>query len=107
MRCRSMKESGLFITTFTLFLAMASAALILAGCASSAGIAPKARTIDAAVLMPDAASAVSLGDTWWRAFDDERLNDAGLDITREHYTAQGALPPALAGSIKNSGSLLL
>ena len=33
--------------------------------------------------------------------------DAGLDVTREHYTAQGAFPSPLAGAIRNSGSLLV
>jgi NodT family efflux transporter outer membrane factor (OMF) lipoprotein len=140
-----MKTSGRFIASFTLLLAMASAALVLAGCVSTAGIAPTARTIDATALSQDTAPAVDVSDTWWKAFGDARLDelvdralasnpnlaiarvrierasafadaaeaarlprvDAGLDITREHYSAQGAYPPALAGSTKNSGSLLL
>jgi NodT family efflux transporter outer membrane factor (OMF) lipoprotein len=140
-----MKPSGPFITSFTFLLAVASAATILVGCASPGGIAPTARPVDAAALMRDAAPAVDVSDSWWKAFADSRLDelverglasnpslasvrlrieragalvdaadagrlprvDAGLDITREHYSANGALPPALAGSIRNSGSLLL
>jgi hypothetical protein len=45
-----MQASGRFITSFTLVLAMASAAWLVAGCVSAAGIAPKARAADAAVL---------------------------------------------------------
>lgn len=33
--------------------------------------------------------------------------DAAVDITRERYSANGAYPPILAGTTKNSGSLLL
>jgi NodT family efflux transporter outer membrane factor (OMF) lipoprotein len=139
-----MKSTGPFITSFTLFVAVASAALLLVGCASPAGIAPQARTVDAATLVRDSAPSVDLGDTWWKAFGDTRLDelvdrglasnpslatvrvrieragalaeaadaarrprvDAGLDITRERYSAQAAFPPALAGSTRNSGSLL-
>ncbi|MFL6660615.1 MAG: efflux transporter outer membrane subunit [Rhizobacter sp.] len=140
-----MKSSGQFITSLTLFLAMAGAAVIVAGCASPAGIAPTARTIDAATLVHDTAPADTLPDTWWKSFRDTQLDDlvdralasnpslavvrlrieragalvdaadaarlpradVGLDITRERYSAQAAFPPALAGTTKNSGSLLV
>jgi len=71
-----MRASGRFpITSFTLFLAVASAAFILVGCASTGAIAPKAQAIDAAALAQDRAPGVDVSDTWWKAFDDARLDE--------------------------------
>jgi len=138
-------KSARFLASFTLVLAVVSAAVTLAGCVSTGGIAPQARAIDVATLTQDHAPAVAVADTWWTAFGDPRLDelvdrglasnpnlatvrlrieranafadaaeaarlprvDAGLDITRERYSAQGAYPPVLSGSTKNTGSLLL
>lgn len=56
-------------------LAALAAALLLAGCVSSGGIAPQARPIDAATLINPAAPAVALSDRWWAAFNDARLDE--------------------------------
>lgn len=139
-------------TPFSLHLgtvAMASAAL-LAGCASSSGIAPsQAQAIAAKTLAPstvaDTAPLALDNSPWWQAFGDSQLTalvesalahnpnlrlaqarvakaqsfsdvadagllpqvTAGLDATRQKYTAVGAVPAPLAGSIRESGTLQL
>jgi len=131
--------------TRTLTLAGLVAALALAGCVNPGGIAPQAQRIDQAALVPNAAPAVDVGDRWWTAFADPRLDElvdrslsanpnlatarlriecalaladaadasrqprveAGLDASRQHYTANGAYSPLLAGNTRTSGSLLL
>lgn len=130
-------------TRFT--LASLGLALLLAGCVSSGGIAPKAQAIDMTRLAPDAAPAADVSDRWWTAFGDPRLDelverglasnpslaavqlrveraqaqadaadaarqprvDAGFDVSRQRYTANGAYSPLLAGNTRTSGSLLL
>lgn len=133
------------------FSAVALAAVtLLAGCASSSGIAPsKAQTIAAKTLAPSTAAdtaPLALDDSpWWQAFGDSQLNalvetalannpnlrlaqarvakaqsfsdvadaallpqvNAGLDATRQKYTAVGAVPAPLAGNIYESGTLQL
>jgi len=141
-----MKPIHRFVTAITLIAATACAALMmLAGCASSGGIAPHAQKLDVAALLPDAGAPVDVSDNWWKALDDERLNalmdralaasptlavartrieraaagtdaadaarrprvDGSAELKRERYSAQAALPPVLAGSTANSGSLLV
>jgi NodT family efflux transporter outer membrane factor (OMF) lipoprotein len=140
-----MTSSGSFLTRIAPLVAAAGAAIILAACASPAGIAPTAQPVDAAALVHDAAPTIDLDDRWWNAYGDPRLGvlvdralaanpslatvrvriqrasaladaadaarrpqvNGSLDITREHYSARGAFPPPLAGSIHNSGSLLV
>jgi len=62
-------------TRIPLTLASLAAALLLAGCVSTGGIAPQARAIDAAALVPDAAPAADVSDRWWTAFADRRLDE--------------------------------
>jgi len=70
-----MKPIHRFVTAITLIAATACAALMmLAGCASSGGIAPHAQKLDVAALLPDAGAPVDVSDNWWKALDDERLN---------------------------------
>lgn len=60
-------------------LAALCAALALAGCVSSAGIAPHAASLAAAdVGVPERAAGTQLADRWWRAFDEPQL-DAIVD----------------------------
>jgi len=130
-------------TPFT--LAGLAAALTLAGCVSTGGIAPKAQALSAAALVADALPVAEVADRWWTAFGDRRLDelverslatnpslaavqlrveraqaqadaaeaarqprvDAGLDLNRQRYTANGAYSPLLAGHTRSSGSLLL
>lgn len=49
--------------------------LALAGCVSPGGIAPRAQAVDVAALVPVAAPAVDVGDRWWTALGDARLNE--------------------------------
>lgn len=127
-----------------------AAVTLLAGCASSSGIAPsKAQTIAAKTLAPSTAAdtaPLALDDSpWWQSFGDSQLNtlvesalannpnlrlaqarvakaqsfsdvadaallpqvNAGLDATRQKYTAVGAVPAPLAGNIYESGTLQL
>ncbi|TXH86792.1 MAG: efflux transporter outer membrane subunit [Rhodoferax sp.] len=139
-------------TLFSLGLsAVALAAVtLLAGCASSSGIAPsKAQAIDAKTLSANTAAdtaPLAMDDSpWWQSFGDSQLNalvetalahnpnlrlaqarvakaqsfsdvadaallpqvNAGLDATRQKYTAVGAVPAPLAGNIYESGTLQL
>lgn len=56
-------------------LAALSAALVLAGCVSSAGIAPQAQMMNAAdVGVPGKSPAAGLSDRWWTAFGDPQLD---------------------------------
>ncbi|MEO6032526.1 MAG: efflux transporter outer membrane subunit [Burkholderiaceae bacterium] len=132
----------------TLAVALASTVVItLAGCASSAGIAPHAQRLAPEVVGLGAGhvaeAAPALAADWWRGFDDPALSvlveralagnpslqvaqsrleraqaaasgiqaagglqvNGSLDLTRQHYTANGAIPPPLAGSIRSSGTL--
>lgn len=50
-------------------------ALALAGCVNTGGIAPTAKAVDAAALVPDAAPAVDISDRWWAALADTKLNE--------------------------------
>jgi NodT family efflux transporter outer membrane factor (OMF) lipoprotein len=51
------------------------AALALAGCVSSAGIAPQAQTMSAAAVgVAPTAAATPLSDAWWRAFEEPQLD---------------------------------
>jgi len=140
-----MDKIGRHLYGLTMLLALASVALTLSGCASSAGIAPQAQLTDARALAPLIGAPVELKDRWWQAYGDARLDalverglaanpslaitrlrveraqalsslvdanrqprvDAGLDVTRERYSAQSALPPVLAGHTQTSGSVLL
>ena len=120
------------------------AVLVLAGCASSAGIAPRTPALDpAAAGVPAEAEPVHLSTDWWRGFGDAtldalvdralaghpdlqtaaaRLERAGasvagaraaegpqvngaVDLTRQRYSEHGLVPPPLAGSTRDSGSV--
>jgi len=58
--------------------AIAAAALgfaaVLAGCVSSAGIAPKTQPLDLQTLVPVAAHPVDVSDRWWQAYGDPALD---------------------------------
>jgi NodT family efflux transporter outer membrane factor (OMF) lipoprotein len=131
------------LTTLVVALA-ASGVLVLAGCASSAGIASTAQPLQAPALGVAAGVATpEVAADWWKAFNDPALNglvesalvgnpglksaqarlqraqaaidgaraadglqlNGSLDLTRQRYTANGAIPPPLAGAIRNSGTL--
>ncbi|MBE2244859.1 MAG: efflux transporter outer membrane subunit [Burkholderiaceae bacterium] len=56
-------------------LAALCGAFVLAGCVSSAGIAPQAQEMSAAeVGVPASAPATAVSDRWWEAFGDARLD---------------------------------
>ncbi|HMN76998.1 MAG TPA: efflux transporter outer membrane subunit [Burkholderiaceae bacterium] len=56
-------------------LAASCAAFALAGCVSSAGIAPQAQKMSAAeVGVPPYAPAAAVSDRWWKAFGDAELD---------------------------------
>ena len=127
-------------------LASLVAALVLAGCASSAGIAPHTSPLDpvrAGLPAAVEATPLHLATDWWRSFDDPtldalvdraladhpdlqtaqaRLERAGAavagaraaegpqvngaaDATRQRYSEHGLLPPPLAGSTHDSGTV--
>jgi NodT family efflux transporter outer membrane factor (OMF) lipoprotein len=128
------------------FIALA-AALTLAGCASTSGIAPQSALRDAASLglAQEDAAPFEPAAQWWRDFGDEQLNglvaealagnpglrlaqarlaraqavtetaraaslpqvSGSLDVTRQRFTENGAVPPPLAGTIRDSGTLQL
>ncbi|HEX7889342.1 MAG TPA: efflux transporter outer membrane subunit [Ramlibacter sp.] len=127
-------------------LAGLAAALLLAGCASTSGIAPEAKLREGP--LPAAATSESVpavSSQWWREFGDAQLDalveealrgnpnlgvararlrraqavsevanaaslpqlNGALDLTRQRYTENGAVPRPLAGSIRESGTLQL
>lgn len=66
---------ALSLTTFTAALALASALVLLAGCASPAGIAPKAEAIaPARVGLVADAPLPAVDARWWTAFGDTTLD---------------------------------
>lgn len=121
------------------------AALALAGCASTHGIAPQARLIDPATAGVTGTAALPVATDWWQGYGDATLDalveralarnpslqvaqariaqaqaaagladanrlprlDAGLDLARQRYSANGLYPPPLAGSTQDSGTLQL
>lgn len=132
-----------------LAVALASAlVLTLAGCASTHGITPAAKTLDPTTLglagTPAATDATPRLDAqWWRSFGDDTLAglvdqalagspnlkvaqarlqraqagadvvrsadwpqlNAGFDAQRQHYTANGLVPPPIAGTMRETGTL--
>lgn len=50
------------------------AALVLAGCVSSAGIAPQAKSLDGASVGLSSNAAPALAPAWWSAFDEAELD---------------------------------
>ncbi len=132
-------------TLTVLVVALASSlVLTLAGCASTAGIAPpSAKPLAANTAGLGVATAAPLAADWWQGFGDATLSglvtraldgnpnlkaaqarlarsqaavdsahaaqglqvNGSLDVTRQRYTANGAVPPPLAGSYRNSGTL--
>jgi len=138
-----MNKVARHLTSITFVLAALSAALILAGCVSPAGIVPKAQPVQAAALAPEQAGTVEVSAAWWTAYGDRELDalveralaenptlatarlrverasalaegadaargprvDGGADVTRQRYTAEGAVPPPLAGSVRTNASL--
>ena len=79
-------------TVAALLIAIASSVVLtLAGCASTAGIAPKAERLDAAhVGLADASSQPAVATDWWKA-----LGDPALDALVERALADN---PTLKGS---------
>jgi NodT family efflux transporter outer membrane factor (OMF) lipoprotein len=98
--------------------------LTIAGCASTGGIAPQARTIDASSL--DAGSAIRAANAdaqwpatdWWRAYDDPQLNQWIADAqagnpslavaqarVREAASMAGVARAALAPQVNGSLSI--
>jgi len=128
-------------------LAMLTAMLALAGCASFSGIDPQAalRAPEAVGLATGTGEPFAPAPEWWREFGDPQLDrlvgealagnpglrlaqarlaraqalteaagaarlpqvNGSLDLTRQRYTEHGAVPPPLAGSIRDSGTLQL
>ncbi|HEY9068259.1 MAG TPA: TolC family protein, partial [Burkholderiaceae bacterium] len=93
-----MKQASRYITAMTMALAMACAAIVLAGCVSPGAIAPPARKIDVTPA-PDAPASVEVADTWWKAFGDERLNalvERALQSNPDLATARARIERAAA-----------
>ena len=111
-------------------LAALVAALALAGCASFSGIEPQAQLSDPATMTPagdaqlDTLVDQALAGSPTLKVAQARLNRAravlevanaatlpqvegSLDVRRQRYTETGAVPPPLAGSIRDSGTLQL
>jgi len=127
-----------------LVVALASTlVLTLAGCASTAGIAPAAKTLSPAALGVGDAPADPIAAEWWQGFGDSTLSDlitraldgnpslkaaqarllrsqasvdaahasqglqvnGSLDATRQHFTANGMIPPPLAGTMRDTATL--
>jgi NodT family efflux transporter outer membrane factor (OMF) lipoprotein len=65
---------GRLLTAMTSLAAWVSAAIVLVGCASPAGISPSARPTDAAALMQGGAPAPELSTQWWTAYGDTALD---------------------------------
>ena len=87
-----------------------AAALLLAGCVSSAGIAPQSKPLDgAAVGVAAQAPLVALGPAWWAAFDDPALDalvgdalvaNPSLKLARDRIErANAAVNSAQAGTM--------
>jgi outer membrane protein TolC len=133
-------------------LAATMAAVLLAGCASTAGIdsqsklrTPESFGLQGATAPAQATSTAAVPTQWWSGFADPQLDrlvaqaladspnlkvaqarlararsvlevanaatqpqlEASADLRRQRYTATGAVPPPLAGSIQESGTLQL
>ncbi|MBV8502556.1 MAG: efflux transporter outer membrane subunit [Paucibacter sp.] len=69
-----MEKIGRHLYGLTVLLAVASVMVTLAGCASSDGIAPKARPADVQTLAPLTGAPIDLNDHWWEAYGDASLN---------------------------------
>ncbi|BCO26628.1 solvent efflux pump outer membrane protein SrpC [Rhodoferax lithotrophicus] len=120
----------------------------LSGCADFSGITTQSTLLQAPQLglaAPATNTSATLDTQWWRAFDDDTLNQleaqalqaspslklaqarltaaqaatrstdalsgpqlsAQANLTHQRYTANGAVPPPLAGSEKDSGTVQL
>ena len=81
-------------------LAPLLATLALAGCVSSAGIAPQSKALDGAGLgLTAPASAATLGTVWWTAFDEAPLDaliDSALAANPSLALAQARIERATA-----------
>jgi NodT family efflux transporter outer membrane factor (OMF) lipoprotein len=63
------------LTAATALAAVAAAALILVACASPAGIAPSAKTLDSASLTPGGTQTPEVASDWWKAYGDPALDE--------------------------------
>jgi NodT family efflux transporter outer membrane factor (OMF) lipoprotein len=90
-------------TLAAVLVALASTAVLLAGCASSAGIAPVATAVEPAAVGVDAKAdaAPELAADWWRSFGDSQLDalvERALAGNPNLKVAQARLARAQAGS---------
>ena len=77
-------------------------ALTLAGCVSSAGIAPQSKALSpASVGVPEASAAAPVPDRWWRAFDEKQLDtlvEAALEANPSLALARDRIERATAAT---------
>ncbi|MEK8031647.1 efflux transporter outer membrane subunit [Ideonella sp. DXS29W] len=134
---------GLGQTGLTLLVALASAAVLLTGCATPGEPTPRlSETTPAAVGLADSATA-AVSARWWAQLGDEQLTrlvdqalrdqpslalaqarvaraqsaaqiteaadgpqaQLSVDAARQRYTENGLVPPPIAGSIRNTGTI--
>ena len=145
--CARAASPGLWRALAIAATALVSAiAMMLGGCASSAGIAPTAQALQPSRLGLDAApSAPGVASNWWLAIGDPTLTalveralaeqptvriaqarleraqalragaqsaagpqlNGAVDLTRERFSANGSVPPPLAGSTRTLASAQL
>ncbi len=145
LSCPSLQARAEALPALTaLVVALASTlVLTLAGCASTEGIAPVAKTASPAALGVGELPAEPVAGEWWRGFGDATLSElitraldgnpslraaqarqmrsqavvdaahaaqglqvnGALDLTRQRFTANGMIPPPLAGTTRETGTL--